>query len=509
MKKQCEWFEKNWRYKFMNTDTIVKFELPVAPTPHIMELLIKAKHFLEHAIMHAQAENSFDSMIAIHSLDNSIEYLLRILIKHLEIEEKIGRTINTPELMGIFSEVDKFLKESTQLNGKKVGLPYENEIRQLRVLRNNVQHGLILPISELRTFIDYGERFFKKILDKIFGLTPQEIAYSTLIENEEIKAHLVIAEKKIAEGQFLPAIVACRDAFELGEFWLRQNSHHYSKMAVLPHLKQESMEFYWYIQSLEKEISILGTNINPSDYRLYQRYINHIPGEYRAIKAGYTVMQREWEKRDADFCYAFVSKAILYWQLTQEKPLYEIDMSGYPVHKHNKTIGGIRIPELYPEKTCIYVADEAIGELILVDNDTKEKLQEIVPGKICVFENKIINSENGEIFREYNAYIIIDAFDFNLVLNNGPVWEFMLYYRTIPFTTISDMGEQIDIDYISEYEPQDEKEDKFKSLVIEFGLVNTVERAFELNDLLKTEEFAPVNAKGVYSSKLIDILKVG
>ena len=30
-----------------------------------------------------------------------------------------------------------------------------------------------------------------------------------------------------------------------------------------------------------------------------------------------------------------------------------------------------------------------------------------------------------------------------------------------------------------------------------------------LNDLLKTEEFAPVNAKGVYSSKLIDILKVG
>ena len=131
----------------MCTDATVKIELPVTPTPHIMELLIKAKHFLEHATMHAQTGNSFDSMIAIHSLDNSIEYLLRILIKHLEIEEKTGRTINTPELMGLFSEVDKFLKESTQLNGKRVGLPFENEIRQLRVLRNNVQHGLILPIS--------------------------------------------------------------------------------------------------------------------------------------------------------------------------------------------------------------------------------------------------------------------------------------------------------------------------------------------------------------------------
>ncbi len=491
----------------MCTDATVKIELPVTPTPHIMELLIKAKHFLEHATMHAQTGNSFDSMIAIHSLDNSIEYLLRILIKHLEIEEKTGRTINTPELMGLFSEVDKFLKESTQLNGKRVGLPFENEIRQLRVLRNNVQHGLILPISELRTFIDYGERFFKKTLSKVFGLSPQEIAYSTLIENEDIKAHLVTAETKIVEGQFLPAIVACRDAFELGEFLLRQNSHHYNKMAVLPHLKQESMELYWYIQSLEQEISNLGTNINPSDYRLYQRYVEHIPSEYRAIKAGYSVMQREWEKRDADFCYAFVSHAILYWQLTQEKPLYEVDMSRYPIHKHDKIIAGVSIPEIYPEKTCIYLTDNGTGELMLVDKIAKEKLQRILPGQICVFENKIINQETGGIFREYKEHVVIDACEFNLILNNGPLWEFMLYYRRIPFTITSDMEGQIDIDNIFEYEPQDETEEKFKSLVIEFGLVNTAERAFELNGLLNVEEFDSIIAKGIYSSKLIDIFE--
>ena len=491
----------------MCTDATVKIELPLAPTSHIMELLIKAKHFLEHAAMHAQTGNSFDSMIAIHSLDNSIEYLLRILVKHLEIEEKTGKTINTPELMGIFSEVDKFLKESTQLNGKSIGLPFENEIRQLRVLRNNVQHGLILPISELKTFIDYGERFFKKVLNKIFGLTPQEIAYSTLIENEDIKAYLVTAETKIAEGQFLPAIVACRDAFELGEFLLRQNSHHYSEMAVLPHLKQESIELYWYIKSLEQEISILGTNISPCDYRLYQRYVEHIPAEYRATKTGYRVMQRDWKKEDADFCYAFVSQVILYWQLTQEKPLYEVDMSRYPVHKHDKKIAGVSIPEIYPEKTCVYLADNDItGELMLIDKETKEALQKISPNQICVFENKIINLKSGATFREYNEYVVIEACEFNLVLNNGPLWEIMLYYRTIPFTTTSDMGEQIDIDHILEYEPQDETEERFKHIVKEFGVVNNVERAFELDSLLNSEEFISVNAKGVYSSKLIDIL---
>lgn len=490
----------------MCTDTTAKTELPLSPTPHIMELLIKAKHFLEHAVIHAQTGNSFDSMIAIHSLDNSIEYLLKIIIKHLEIEEKTGKTINTPELMGIFSEVDKFLKESTELNGKGIGLPFKNEISQLRILRNNVQHGLILPISELRSFIDYGERFFKKILDKIFGLTPQEIAYSTLIENEEIKAHLVLAESKIVEGQFLPAVVACRDAFELGEFLLRQNSHHYNKMAVLPHLKQDSMELYWYLQSLEQEISIFGTNIDPSDYRLFRRYINHIPGEYRAVKTGYSVMQREWEKRDADFCYAFASQTILYWQLTQEKPLYEVDMSEYPLMKNDKTIAGVSIPEIYPQKSCVYLTDNGTGELMLVDKEAKEKLQEILLGKSYAFENKIINQKSGLVFREYKEYVIVDACEFNLVLNNEPLWEFMLYYRIIPFTTTSDMDEQIDIDRIKEYDPQDEIEEKFKGFVIEFGPVNTVEKAFELNDLINKEDFGVVIAKGVYSSNLIESL---
>ena len=490
----------------MDTDDTVKTELPVAPNPHIMELLIKAKHFLEHATMHAQTGNSFDSMIAIHSLDNSIEYLLRILIKHLEIEEKTGATINTPELMGLFSAVDKFLKERTQLNGKGIGLPFENEIRQLRGLRNNVQHGLVLPISELRAFINYGERFFQKILPKVFGLTPQEIAYSTLIENEDIKTHLAAAEAKIAEKQYLPAIVACRDAFELAEFLLRQNSHHYNKMAVLPHLKQDSMELYWYIQSLEQEISIFGTSIRPSDYRLYRRYIDHIPGEYRAIKAGRSVMQREWEKNDADFCYAFVSQAILHWQLTQEKPLYEVDMSKYPAHKHDKKIAGVSIPEIYPEKTCIYLTDDGEGELMLVNKEAKERLQKILPGQICTYENKITIPQTGTMFREYTEYIVVDACEFNLVLNNGPLWEYMLYYRIVPFTTTSDMYEQIDIDRILEYDPQNETEVKFKTLILEFGAVNTMERAFELNAIVNSKEFDSVMVKGVYSSKLLAML---
>lgn len=64
----------------------------------------------------------------------------------------------------MFGEVDKFLKERTLLEEKAVGLPFEIEVKQLRVLRNNVQYGMILPISESKTFIDYGDRFSQKVL---------------------------------------------------------------------------------------------------------------------------------------------------------------------------------------------------------------------------------------------------------------------------------------------------------------------------------------------------------
>lgn len=219
-------------------------------------------------------------------------------------------------------------------------------------------------------------------------------------------------------------------------------------------------------------------------------------------------MQREWEKRDADFCYAFVSQTILNWQVTQEKPLYEVDMSNYPQHRHDKKIAGVSIPEIYPEKMCYYATDDDTnGELMFLDKEAKENLQRISSGQICFFENRITNEETGALFREYKEFIMVTACEFNLVLNNGPLWEFMLYYRTIPFTTTSDLGEQIDIDHIEEYSPQNDAEENFKRLVINFGVIDTAEKAFELNSLLNADEFDSLKAKGIISSNLISILQ--
>ena len=491
----------------MCSDTTEKIELPISPSLEIMKLLIKAKHFLNHAQQHSYNGNDFDTMISIHSLDNTIEYLLRIIIKHLEIEEKTGKTLSTPELMVLFGEVDKFLKDQTCYQGRGVGLPFEAEIRQLRGLRNNVQHGLVLPVSELRDFIKYGERFFEKILFKIFGLTLQQISYSTLIENPDVKNHLIKAEKYIAERKYLEAVVSCRDAFELGQFLLQNETHHAHKMAAIPHIKNDSMELYYYIQQIDEELSILGTNINIAEYRTYSRYIDHIPSQYRAIKSGYSLMQREWEKRDADFCYAFVSQSVLSWQLAQQKPLYEIDMSGYPVNVWEFSINGKLIPEIYEAKTCRYIGDDE-GYLFYVnDIAIKDHLQDITENDICFFNTRIINKESGALFREYSEYVVVKSIDINLVLNDGPLWEIMLYYKDIPFTTKYKYDNCFDIDNICDYHPKNEDEEKGKEIILSFGKVDSVEKAFELNELLVSEEGDSFFNNGLFSSSFIKTLE--
>ena len=490
----------------MENDENAKIELPVAPSLETMKLLIKAKHFLEHAKQHAQKENGFDIMISIHSLDNTIEYLLRIIIKHLEIEQITGKTLSTPELMSLFGEIDKFLTDYASFEGRGIRLPYKNEITLLRGLRNNVQHGMVLPVGELQDFIKYGEKFFEKILSKIFGLTVNEISYSTLVQNDDVKKLLIQAETKINEGFYLEAIVACRDAFELGQFMLQNRSYHLNKMAAIPHVKSQSMEFYYYIQSLDEKISIIGTNINASDYRTYSRYVDHIPNEYNANKAGYSVMQRAWEKKDAEFCYSFVSQTILLWELTQEKPLYEVDESPYQGREDEFSINGVLIPEIYYDKSCRYLNDGAEGYLFFVnDENIKKHIKKINADDICLFNNKIINDK--VVISEYSEYVRIIDREINIVLNKGPLWEIFLYYKIIPFTTKSKQTTGVDIDNICDYIPRNEEEKKGREITLAFGMIDSIDKAFELYEKLYSEDLYSFMNLGLYSSNLIMLIE--
>lgn len=68
------------------------------------------------------------------------------------------------------------------------------------------------------------------------------------------------------------------------------------------------------------------------------------------------------------------------------------------------------------------------------------------------------------------------------------------------------MDEQIDIDTISEYCPKNGDEEKIKNIVLNYGTVDSVEKTFELNDLLISEESDSMFASFLFSPKLIALL---
>lgn len=190
-----------------------------------------------------------------------------------------------------------------------------------------------------------------------------------------------------------------------------------------------------------------------------------------------------------------------------ELPLYEVDMSGFPAHKRDLTINGVPLPELYAEKCCIYFNDTGYGELRFISGETRAQLAAIKKGDMCKLNTRNTVESTGILLNEYNQFIVVDAVEFDLVLNNGPLWELMIYYREIPFTTISNLDEQIDIDKIQDFMPKDEKEERAKQILMEYGLINSFDRAVELDKMLIDSEVDSRLRTSSYSSTLISLLE--
>ena len=128
---------------------------PKAPNEEIMRMLIRANQFLNHAKEHALSNTEFDVMIAIHNLDNALEYILRILIKHFDIESVEGRNVESSEIDQLIGIISKFFAKNTL-----PALPYASDIKLIRKQRNLVQHAITNPASEMKIYIANGEKFF-------------------------------------------------------------------------------------------------------------------------------------------------------------------------------------------------------------------------------------------------------------------------------------------------------------------------------------------------------------
>jgi len=235
------------------------------------------------------------------------------------MEAVTGRNLDTTDLSGLAGEVNRFLRDKYSFT-----LPYVSEIKQIRQIRNLVQHGMVDAGPDIPRCCTIAERFFDRVLARVFGIERGEIRATSLVNNEEIKRHLIAAEQRIDEGEFLESVVSSRNAFENALFERRKHSA--LRLSALPTLAEthaEERASHWFYSHMLDEIELLRFGVDMDRYSHFARYVEHIPGEYRIDRSsGWVIMQRPWERGDATYCYDFVSDIVLRWQYAEMPPIY-------------------------------------------------------------------------------------------------------------------------------------------------------------------------------------------
>lgn len=324
-------------------------QCPKAPDAEVMGMLIRANQFIEHAKAHAFSGSDFDAMIAIHNLDNAIEYVLRILIWHFDVETFTGKTIETCELSVLIGELSKFFRDNNC-----PALPFINEIKVIRSQRNLVQHAMVNPSSDVKNSILHGENFFERVLKKYFDIGREQLKYSTLIADEFVRGLLKSAEDDIQNKSYLEAIVKCRDAFDnakISRFFLRHGS--IWSAPGLYEIKDDYKEFTFMLSSMYDIVALSASNVDIPRYYKYLEFVECIPREFCRDWHGNKHLGRDFERSDAEFCYGFVCNTILTWEMdtayerNKERPN---DVSTYV----KRWIGGVSLDGNFVNRQCIY-----------------------------------------------------------------------------------------------------------------------------------------------------------
>jgi hypothetical protein len=399
-------------------------KLPARPDQITLNLLTRATAFQRHAVSHITLNSPIDRMVAIHGLDNSVEYLLRIVNEHLDIESRTGRNFDTVDLAGLAAEINSFLRTEF-----KIQLPYLTEIKRLRQVRNLVQHSVVDPVAELERFEKIVERFSSSILSDIFGVDKNNLRTSFLILDEKVRSHLSEAETLI-EKDPLRSIVASRDAYENAYF--KVASHSRTRWDAIPAAVRAQKDSLWigeFINSIRDQLDLTNLGVDLRRHGRFQDYLNHIPSEHRAEKWGHFVMQRPWSAEDAQFCYQFVADTVLKWQNEELQPLYTPTFS-----KEYKYITRIADVEVAHEDSMEWVSFEGNDEIVsyVVAGDVADKLQSLNKGKIYKHETDVF--EDSVLRNKLVEQIRLLWVSKRLLTNNPARWEIVLWYERVPLT---------------------------------------------------------------------------
>jgi hypothetical protein len=411
--------------KMENIDLV---RIPCQPDEITLNLIKKAEMFKKHAISHAEYGSEIDCMIAIHNLDNCIEYLLRISIDFLKIETVEERTISASDISSLAGELNSYLKKYYQIN-----LPHYEEIKFIRQIRNLVQHGMANPNTELKRIITITNRFFQLMLQKIFGITDGDISMAVLVKDKEIGKYLKDAEDTLNNGKYLESIILCRDAFENALFnRLQTIDFRYSSIPAIMN-EQKNEYFIYFLENIADQLLTFQLNLNLKYYNKFKKYLEYIPLEY--CKGGNVgrVLGREWNKNDAQFCYTYVCDEILKWQYEDSESIetgkFDFDFENKTTWKHE-----INSYKFETEGVCLFIFHSPdIMELIYITDEHFNDYNDIKIGNNYVYKTEVYQGD--ELISIDEKTIKLLGYRKKIITNNPARWEVVIWYEDLVLTT--------------------------------------------------------------------------
>jgi hypothetical protein len=315
--------------------------------------------------------------------------------------------------------VNRFL--STQYN---VRLPYLAEVKLLRQIRNAVQHGAVDPVGDLPRFVQMTERFFASLVSAVFGLAANELRTAILIHPPEVRTLLENAEDAMANGQYLTAVVKCRNAFENLEFAARRTRVATQSLPAVLRAKDEPWQMHYFFRALAEEVDAISRGIDMARYHVFKDYVRHIPHEYWADWRGNSVLQRPWTADDARFAYQFVIDASLQWEARDLDPLRP------PVADHGyawrRWIDGIEIAASAMDMGYIDLKGEQI-DVLYCDRALAEAMKTISAGTAHTSKGFRHDPDGSEHTFVHEG--VIQAMDVELATHEPERWRVVIWWR--------------------------------------------------------------------------------
>ncbi|MEG2001395.1 MAG: hypothetical protein RR053_08405, partial [Evtepia sp.] len=184
-----------------------------------------------------------------------------------------------------------------------------------------------------------------------------------------------------------------------------------------------------YLNDLYQRVELDGYKTDLAQYGKFEDYIGHIPVEFCAEDQHNALMQRDWNKEDASFCYSFVVDTVYKWQNMQRGRLYEPSEDFLEFVKsvnRVQRIDSVDLTDLFPEHGCLYMSNST-GMLFYTDRDTAKFIRD----RIRVGETHSLQSITiTDKIETYNHTedIVIEYINIRLALNDYPAWEVVLWY---------------------------------------------------------------------------------